>query len=80
MMIPVGISGEVPPANFESKAEVIRAYEIYDPYYCMLTPRPFICKKCLLADERFVQILSMDSDGRPARRYACLPWKKKYLY
>ncbi|MCB1138990.1 MAG: hypothetical protein KDK23_09555 [Leptospiraceae bacterium] len=61
-------------------APVIQAYEIWDARYCELTPRPFLCRKCILADQQFVRILTFESDGRPVRKYACKAFDHPYLY
>jgi hypothetical protein len=58
----------------------VRPYDLIDARFCHLTPRPFICKRCLGRDEQFVQILSFEADGRPVRTYACRPYKRKYLH
>ena len=58
--------------------ELVRVYEIYEERLCFLTPRPFICKKCIKNKQRFVQILKFDYDG-PERRYECREWKRPFL-
>lgn len=58
---------------------IIQPYEIYDARYCHITPRPFICERCLANGDQFVRILEFLEDGRPQRTYACLPYAEPYL-
>lgn len=60
-------------------SRTVRPYELYDPRFCSLTPRPFLCEECLKQQKRFAQFLSFDRDGRPLREYGCLDWKRPYL-
>lgn len=63
-----------------SEREIVRPYDLYDPRFCHLTPRPFICERCLKADQQFVQRLRFDpEDGRPIRSYGCRPYAQRYL-
>ncbi|MCB1169549.1 MAG: hypothetical protein KDK25_04410 [Leptospiraceae bacterium] len=63
-----------------ARTPVIQAYEIWDARYCELTPRPFLCRKCILSDRQFVRILTFEKDGRPVRNYACRSFEEPYLY
>lgn len=65
------------PVRREQQIEQV--YEIYDPYYCFLTPRPFICRKCLNKNQRLVRITTFGKNGKPFRSYVCKPWEQKYL-
>jgi hypothetical protein len=63
-----------PPSGLAAQPagrRVVRPYDLYDPRFCHLTPRPFLCERCLGRGERFVQILEFATDGRPIRSYAC---------
>ncbi len=55
-----------------------QVYQVRDPRFCFLTPRPFICKRCLRAGKRFARFLSFDEDGRPTRKYGCVIEKKNF--
>lgn len=58
---------------------LVRPYDLYDPRFCYLTPRPFLCERCIQAGEQFVQRIEFEADGRPVRTYACRPYRRKYL-
>ncbi|MEQ9365989.1 MAG: hypothetical protein RIF32_17230 [Leptospirales bacterium] len=71
--------GSVALAQNERSGVVIRPYDLYDPRFCYLTPRPFLCETCLKSGRQFVQRVSFEDDGRPVRNYACRSYKRKYL-
>ena len=59
---------------------LVQAYEIWDARYCELTPKPFLCSRCIRSDRQFVRIIDFAGDGPPYRSYECRAFKKPYLY
>ncbi len=76
MFLPLGVA---PREAATPSKEIIRPYDLYDPRFCWLTPRPFLCEKCLRQDRQFVQVLTFSEEGVPVRSYRCLEWNRKYL-
>lgn len=62
-----------PPAVSAPGQPVVRPYEVYDPRFCHLTPEPFLCRDCLKRGLQLAQVLTFEPDGRPVRRYLCVP-------
>lgn len=66
-------------AGYDAEKRYERPYDLSDPEFCWLTPRPFLCRRCLERDSQFVQILEFDDAGRPTRTYVCRDWQRRYL-
>ncbi|MCR9143098.1 MAG: hypothetical protein NXI24_12665 [bacterium] len=74
-----GGSASLAAVSGADEGTVVRPYDLYDPRFCYLTPRPFLCERCLKSGQQFVQRLSFEADGRPVRNYGCRPYARKYL-
>ncbi len=73
-------SSEPISESWKEGQTIVQAYEIWDAYYCRLTPQPFLCRQCILDDQQFVQIIRLDAGLPPERSYECRPFQEPYLH
>lgn len=66
--------------TWKENETIVQAYEIWDARYCELTPKPFLCARCIRSDQQFVRIISLAKDASPFRQYECRPFTRPYLY
>lgn len=62
--------GRGPDDRLDSR-EIVQIYEVRDPRYCWITPRPLLCRDCLRSGLRLARRIRFEPDGRPVRTYFC---------